>query len=57
MNLIWKALAGAAGGAAFGYGMYRLIGCRTGACPLYASPWLAMALWALMGVVIATGGR
>jgi len=36
-------------GAGIGYGFYRLIGCRTGMCPLTSNPWLS-ALW---GAVIA----
>jgi len=36
-------------GAGAGYGFYRLIGCRTGICPITNNPWLS-ALW---GALIA----
>lgn len=50
-----KTLIGLVVGAAVGYGMYRFVGCRTGACPLTANPWVAMAIWGLMGAVVAGG--
>ena len=37
----WKALLFGVLGAAAGYGYHRLVGCRTGACPLTATPWIA----------------
>ena len=46
---------GAAVGAAMGWVMYRFVGCRTGACPLYGNPWMAMLLWGLMGALLASG--
>lgn len=43
---------GGAAGALFGFFMYRVVGCRTGACPLYGNPYTAMILWALMGILL-----
>jgi hypothetical protein len=52
--LIRMAIGGAAG-ALLGLAAYKFIGCRTGACPLTANPWLAMAIWGLMGLMISSG--
>ena len=41
-----------AGGAA-GYVYYRLAGCRTGACPITANPYLSILYGAVMGALIA----
>ncbi len=57
MNPIWKTVVGAVGGAAVGLALYRFVGCRTGACPLNSNPWIAMALWGLIGAAVAAGGR
>lgn len=51
-----KTVIGLVVGAAVGYAMYRFVGCRTGACPLTANPWAAMAIWGLIGAMLA-GGR
>ncbi len=50
-----RLILGAAIGALVGYLAYRFIGCRTGACPLTANPYVAMAIWALIGVLVALG--
>jgi len=50
-----KVAIGAAVGAGIGYAMYRLVGCRTGACPLTGNPYIAMAVWGLMGAFMAGG--
>jgi len=41
-----------AGGAA-GYAYYRLVGCRTGTCPITANPYLSILYGAVMGALIA----
>jgi hypothetical protein len=48
---------GAVVGAAVGYGMCRFVGCRTGACPLTANPWIAMGIYGLLGAMVAGGTR
>lgn len=55
-TLIWRFVLGAFVGAAFGFGMYRLVGCSTGACPLNSNPYVAMALWGTVGALMM-GGR
>jgi hypothetical protein len=55
MNPLVKSVVGALVGAAVGYAMYRFVGCKSGACPLTANPWVAMAIWGLMGLMVSSG--
>ncbi len=48
-----RMLIGGLTGALAGYLVYRFIGCRTGACPLTGNPYIAIALYALLGMFIA----
>lgn len=57
MNPILRMLVGAAGGALLGYAMYRFVGCRTGACPLYSNPWSSVLIWGVFGALMAGGSR
>lgn len=50
--LLKYVLALLAGGAA-GYIYYRLVGCRTGACPITANPYLSILYGAVMGALVA----
>jgi len=40
-------------GGAVGFGIYRFIGCRTGACPITANPYASVAYGALMGLLLS----
>jgi hypothetical protein len=42
---------GAVAGALAGAAMYKFVGCRTGACPLTGNLYIAMFIWALVGVM------
>lgn len=53
MNSILRPLLGALVGAAVGYAMYRFVGCKTGACPITANPWVSMAVYGLLGAMVA----
>ena len=44
---------GAVAGALFGAAMYKFVGCRTGACPLTGNLYIAVNIWALIGVMAA----
>ena len=55
MSPVWRMVLGAVVGAGIGYAMYRFVGCRTGACPLTGNPYIAMAIWGLMGAFLAAG--
>jgi hypothetical protein len=39
-------------GATIGFTMYKVVGCRTGACPLTGNPVVAMFLWGMMGALL-----
>jgi hypothetical protein len=55
MNPLLRTAVGIVAGAGVGYVMYRFVGCKTGACPLTANPWLAMAIWGAMGGLVMSG--
>lgn len=40
-------------GGGLGYLYHRAVGCRSGACPLTASPWRSSAYGAFVGLVVA----
>jgi hypothetical protein len=44
-----------AGGAAVGFGYHRIVGCRSGACPITANPYISTLYGALVGF-FAGGG-
>lgn len=53
MNTVVRAAVGAVVGGALGWLLYRFVGCRTGACPLMGSPYVAVTIWALIGAALA----
>ena len=55
MNPILKSIIGGAVGAAIGFAMYRFVGCKTGTCPITASPWTSMLVWGMIGAFAVTG--
>lgn len=55
MNPAVRLVVGGLVGTGIGLAMYKFVGCRTGACPLTANPFVAMFIWGLMGVLIASG--
>lgn len=44
-------------GAVLGFGYHRLVGCRTGACPITANPYISTVYGALMGYLVSGGLR
>lgn len=44
-------------GAVAGFGYHRLVGCRTGACPISANPYVSTLYGALLGFLFAGGLR
>ena len=55
MHPIMKPILGAVAGAAIGFLIYRFVGCKTGACPITASPWTSMLVWGIVGAISASG--
>ena len=55
MPSLLKTILGAAAGAAVGFLVYRFVGCKTGTCPLTASPWTSMLMWGIVGAMTASG--
>ncbi len=55
MNPILKTVIGGVVGAGLGFLVYRFIGCKTGTCPITASPWMSMIYGAVMGLLFASG--
>jgi hypothetical protein len=41
------------GGAVLGFGFHRVIGCRTGACPITANPYVSTLYGALVGFLLS----
>ena len=55
MTTLVRVLIGAAVGAAIGFAMYKFVGCKTGACPITANPFVSMAVYAGIGAMLAAG--
>jgi hypothetical protein len=47
-----KILLFVVGGAVLGYAMHRVVGCRTGACPITANPYVSIIYGALLGYLL-----
>ncbi len=51
-----RTLAFVVGGAVTGFAYYKLVGCRTGACPITSSPVVSTLYGALLGYLMGAGG-
>ena len=54
MHTYLRPLIGGLIGAAVGFAMYKIVGCKTGACPMTANPWIAMAIFGFIGATAAS---
>lgn len=43
-------------GALAGLGYHRFVGCRSGACPIWANPYISTFYGALLGYLLGSGG-
>ena len=48
-------VASVVAGGALGYAYHRIVGCRTGACPITANPYISTLYGALMGFFVGGG--
>ena len=44
-------------GGVLGYGYHRVVGCRTGTCPITANPVVSALYGMLMGILLSGGAR
>ncbi|MGQ9663260.1 MAG: DUF6132 family protein [Kiritimatiellia bacterium] len=53
LSLILRLIAGAVVGGLLGYGMYRFVGCSSGACPITSNPWTSTLFGMVLGALVA----
>ena len=52
---IWRTVAFAVGGAVLGFGYYKLVGCRSGSCPITSNPYASTFFGAVIGFLVGGG--
>ena len=55
MHPVLRMIIGGVIGAGVGLFLHKVVGCRTGACPLYGNPYTAVIFWGILGVMVAAG--
>ena len=49
--MIARLVIGVVVGGLLGYGMYRFIGCSSGACPITSNPWVSTIIGMVFGAL------
>jgi hypothetical protein len=52
---IWRTVAFAVGGAVLGFGYYKLVGCRSGTCPITSNPYISTLFGVVIGFLVGGG--
>ena len=53
--MITRSVIGAVVGGLVGYGIYRFVGCSSGACPITSNPWVSTIVGMVIGG-LSSGG-
>jgi hypothetical protein len=56
-KIILHTLAYVVGGGILGLAYYKVVGCRSGACPITSNPYVSTLYGSLMGLVLGGFGR
>lgn len=51
--MMLRMIVGALVGGVLGYGVYRFIGCSTGACPITSNPWVSTIFGVVIGALFS----
>jgi len=54
-HMITRSVIGAVVGGLVGYGIYRFVGCSSGACPITSNPWVSTIVGMVIGG-LSSGG-
>jgi hypothetical protein len=52
--MIVRLIIGVVIGGLLGYGVYRFIGCSSGACPFTSNPWVSTILGMVVGALLSS---
>lgn len=52
---MWRVVLFTIGGAIAGFAWQRLVGCRTGTCPITSNPYVSTLYGAVLGSLLAAG--
>jgi len=53
--MIVRLVIGVVVGGIAGYGVYRFIGCSSGACPITSNPWVSTIVGMVIGALVSGG--
>jgi hypothetical protein len=51
--MLVRTILGVVVGAGLGFALHRFVGCRSGACPIWASPYVSTLYGALLGFLLS----